>query len=107
MIAIDLPMPVAKKLIEEIEAFAVRKPGHGKSVEALLRAVRKIDREFTGETRAALLGEARNTFLQQIKTLETADRTLAALQTLQANQKKLVKVLNKLAMHRPDGVTLH
>jgi hypothetical protein len=45
--------------------------------------------------------------LQQIKTLETAERTLAVLKTLQDNQKKLVTALSKLSAQRPDGVTLH
>lgn len=103
-------MSVAKTLIEEIEAFSVRNPHHQKSVDALLKAVRRIDTEFTGETRNMLLSEARHTFLQQIETLETAERTLEALKTLQTNQQNLVKTLKKLAIirtERPEGVTLH
>ena len=69
--------------------------------------MRRIDNEFTGDTRDTLLREARTTFLQQIKTLETAERTLAVLKTLQDNQKKLVTALSKLSAQRPDGVTLH
>ncbi|MCH7866985.1 MAG: hypothetical protein IH881_04765 [Myxococcales bacterium] len=100
-------MSVAKILIEEIEAFAVRNPGHQNSADVLLKAVRKIDTQFTGETRDMLLSEARHTFLQQIQTLETAERTLESLKTLQTNQKKLVEALKRLAMQRPEGATLH
>ena len=100
-------MSVAKILIEEIEAFAVRNPGHQNSADVLLKAVRKIDTQFTGETRDMLLSEARHTFLQQIQTLGTAERTLESLKTLQTNQKKLVEALKRLAMQRPEGATLH
>ncbi len=107
MIAPYPSMSVANKLVEEIEAFARRNPGHEASVNALLRAVNRIDTEFTGETRELLLAEARKTFLQQIETLETTNRTLAALETLQSNQQELVTALKRLAIRRPDGVTLH
>jgi uncharacterized lipoprotein len=110
VIALYFEMSVAKILIEEIEAFAIRNPDHQNSVDALLKAIRRIDTEFTGETRNMLLSEARHTFLQQIQTLETVERTLGALKTLQANQQRLVKVLKKLAAKRPsrpEGVTLH
>jgi hypothetical protein len=107
VIAVAFLMPVAKKLIEEIEAFASRNPGHQNSVNSLLRAVRRIDTEFTGDTRNMLLGEARDTFLQQIRTLETAEKTLDALKILQANQQRLVAALKALTAQRPEGVTLH
>ena len=100
-------MPIAKILVEEIEAFAARKPAHEVSVAALLRAVRRIDTEFTGEVREALLREARTTFLQQIKTLEATEQTLEALHTLHANQQKLVTSLKQIVVKRPEGVTLH
>ena len=103
-------MSVANKLIEEIEDFSERNPGHEGSVTALIKAVRRIDLVFDGETRELLLAEARKTFLQQIQTLETTERTLEALKTLQANQKKLISALKKLAVKtakRPEGVTLH
>lgn len=100
-------MPVAEKLIEEIEGFAMRNPGHQRSVDALLEAVRRIDVEFAGEIRERLLGQARETFLQQIRILETAERTRETLATLQTNQKALVDALKKLAGQRAEDVTLH
>jgi hypothetical protein len=100
-------MPVAKKLINEIDAFAARNPGHQNSTDALRRAVERIDNEFTGETRLMLLTEARTTFTQQIQTLETAERTLESLKKLQVNQQRLVKALKKLVVTRPSGATLH
>ncbi len=110
VIAIENDMPVAKKLLEEIDAFGQRNPGHEKSVKSLVEAVRRIDTEFSGETREMPLAEARKTFLQQIRTLETSERTLEALQKLHSNQKALVTALKKLAVRgeqRPEGVTLH
>ena len=100
-------MPVAKKLIEEIEGFALRNPGHQESVGALLEAVRRIDTEFAGAIRATLLARARETFLQQIQILETAERTRETLESLQSNQKALVSALKKLASQRPEDATLH
>ena len=107
LIAFHYRMPVAKKLIEEIEAFLSRNPAHEASVNALLKAVNRIDTEFTGETRLQLLREARTTFLQQIKTLEATEQTLEALQALQANQKNLVEALKKIVVTRPEDATLH
>lgn len=107
VIAFCFSMPVANELIEEIEAFALRNPGHDGPVNALLKAVRRIDTEFSGESREMLLVEARKTFLQQVQTLETTERTLEALKALQANQKELVNVLKTLSSRRPDGTTLH
>ena len=100
-------MPIAKKLIEEIEGFAQRKPAHENSVNALLEAVRRIDSQFTGETRELLLSQARKTFLQQIEILETAERTRETLVALESNQKALVKALKKLTGLRPADATLH
>ncbi len=110
VIAIEKSMTVAKNLLEEIEAFGRRNPGHEKSVESLVSAVNRIDQEFSGETRESLLDEARKTFLQQIRTLETCERTLDALEKLHDNQKALVDALKKLAAkthRRPEGATLH
>jgi hypothetical protein len=110
VIAVHSHMPIAKKLVNEIEDFASRNPGHHKSVNALLKAVRRIDTRFSGETRNMLLVQARETFLRQINTLEKNERTLEALETLQANQKELVKALKKLKQYtvaRPEGATLH
>lgn len=107
LIAIVLPMPIAKKLIEEVEAFADRNPAHEASVAALLRAIRRIDTEFGGEVREALLIEARMTFRQQIKTLEASEQTVDALKTLEKNQQKLVTALKQIVVKRPEGVTLH
>lgn len=106
-IAIVLPMSIAKKLIEEVEAFAARNPAHEASVAALLRAIRRIDTEFGGEVREALLIEARTTFLQQIKTLEATEQTIDALKTLEENQQKLVTALKQIVVKRPEGATLH
>ena len=103
-------MPAAKKLLEEIEAFSQRNPGHEESVEALRAAVRRIDGEFSGATREMLLSESRKTFLQQIRTLESSERTLQALEKLQKNQAALIEALKKLAaLHteRPKDATLH
>lgn len=107
LIAPWIEMPVAEKLIEEIEDFALRNPGHQGSVDALLGAVRRIEAEFAGETREALLSQARETFLQQIRILETAERTRETLATLQTNQKALVDALKKLTGRPPEDVTLH
>lgn len=107
LIAFQHPMPIAKKLIAEIEAFLLRNPVHEESVNALIKAVNRIDTEFAGETRLQLLREARTTFLQQIKTLETTEQTLDALRTLHANQKNLVEALKKIVVTRPEGATLH
>jgi len=100
-------MPVAKKLIDEIDAFAARNPGNQNSTNALRKAVQRIDTEFSGETRNMLLCEARLTFTQQIKMLETTEGIMESLAKLQANQERLVEALKKLATHRPEGVTLH
>lgn len=103
-------MPIAKKLIDEIEDFASRNPGHYKSVNTLLKAVQRIDTQLSGEMRNMLLIQARKTFLQQISTLAETELTLEALETLQANQKELVKALKKLKQHtiaRPEDATLH
>lgn len=103
-------MPVAKTLLDEIEDFGQRNPEHESSVEALVKAVKRIDREFSGETREMLLTEARKTFLQQIRTLENSDRTLEALEKLHSTQKSLISALKKLLIktaERPEGVTLH
>jgi hypothetical protein len=108
VVATYLYMPATTNLIEEIEAFALRKPGHRGSVGALLGTIRRIDAEFTGETREALLSEARKTFLRQIQILENTEQTLEALETLRANQERLVNALKKLTVRRrPEGVTLH
>jgi hypothetical protein len=107
LIAPRFDMPVAEKLIEEIEGFALRNPGHQRSVDALLEAVRRIDVEFASEIRERLLSQARETFLQQIRILETAERTRETLATLQTNQKALVDALKKLAGRPPEDVTLH
>lgn len=107
LIAICNRMPVAKKLIGEIEDFLSRNPAHEESVNALLKAVNRIDTEFTGEVRLSLLREARTTFLQQVKTLEATEQTLEALETLHANQKNLVEALKKIVVTRPEGATLH
>lgn len=107
LIAPSRRMPVAKKLFEEIDAFLERNPEHETSVNALKAAVRRIDTEFTGETRLALLQQARTTFLQQIQILEASERTLQALQRLQKNQQNLVETLKKIAVKRPDDATLH
>ena len=100
-------MPIVKKLIEEIEGFAQRNPGHQESVADLLAAVRRIDSEFEGVARATLLTRARETFLQQIQLLETAARTRETLEALQTNQQALVNTLKKLARRRSGDVTLH
>jgi len=100
-------MDIAKQLIEEIEAFANRNPGHDESVGALVKVVRRIDDEFAGETRTRLLEQARETFQRQIKTLEHAERTLEALEKLRDNQAALVETLKRLTVRRPTGVTLH
>ncbi len=100
-------MAVVKKLIEEIEDFAKQNPGHDASVGALLKAVHRIDVEFSGEIREQLLEQARSTFLRQVQTLENAEKTLEALEQLRQNQKELVEALKKLAVRRPEGVTLH
>ncbi|HIG72268.1 MAG TPA: hypothetical protein EYG46_00530 [Myxococcales bacterium] len=107
LIAIFHSMPVAKTLIEEINAFLARNPAHKGSVTALLKAVNRIDTEFTGETRLSLLREARTAFLQQIKTLEATEQTLHALETLHTNQKNLVDALKKIVVTKPEGATLH
>ena len=100
-------MDIAKQLIEEIEAFANRNPGHDESVGALVKVVRRIDDEFAGETRTRLLEQARETFQRQIKTLEHPERTLEALEKLRDNQAALVETLKRLTVRRPTGVTLH
>lgn len=100
-------MPVAKQLLEEIEAFAARNPGHEKSIGALVKAVERIDNEFAGEIRTQLLEQARETFLRQIQTLENAEKTLAALEKLRDNQAELVEALKRLTVRRPAGMTLH
>jgi hypothetical protein len=100
-------MPIAKQLIEEIEGFAQRNPGHPESVAALLAAVRRIDEEFAGIARATLLTRARETFLQQVQILEATARTRDTLQSLQANQKALVNALKELARQGAGDVTLH
>jgi hypothetical protein len=100
-------MPIAKKLVADIKAFADRKPDHSKAVNALLDAVRRIDTQFTGELRDELLREARTTFLRQIETLENSERTREALEKIQQNQADLSKALKRLAYKRPDDVTLH
>jgi hypothetical protein len=110
VIAFSNDMSVAKDLLEEIETFGGRNPGHEKSVGALVKAVKRIESEFSGKTREMLLAEARKTFLAQVRTLETSGRTTAALEKLQANQKALVSALKKLAVleeKRPEGTTLH
>jgi hypothetical protein len=107
LIAIFHSMPVAKTLIEEINAFLSRNPAHKGSVTALLKAVNRIDTEFTGETRLTLLREARTAFLQQIKTLEATEQTLTALETLHTNQKNLVDALKKIVVTKPEGAKLH
>lgn len=108
VIAAYLDMAAAKNLIEEVEAFALRKPGHRGSVDALLKTIRRIDAEFAGETRETLLSEARETFLRQIQILENTEQTLEALETLRANQQQLANALKKLTLRqRPEGVTIH
>ncbi|MFB0976446.1 MAG: hypothetical protein QMC73_02180 [Myxococcota bacterium] len=106
-IAVFHSMPVAKILIAEINAFLSRNPTHKVSVTALLKAVNRIDTEFTGETRLSLLREARTAFLQQIKTLEATEQTLHALETLHSNQRNLVDRLKKIVVTKPEGTTLH
>jgi len=103
-------MPLAKKLLEQIEAFGLRNPGHEQSVDSLLNAVRRIDGEFSGATREMLLAEAHKTFLRQIRTLEASERTAEALQRLQKNQLALVEALKELSATqtlRPKDATLH
>ncbi len=100
-------MSIAKQLLEEIEAFANRNPGHDESVGALVKAVRRIDTEFEGEIRTQLLEQARETFQRQVRTLENAEKTLEALEKLRENQQELVEALKRLTVRRPEGVTLH
>jgi hypothetical protein len=107
LIALFSEMPLAKQLTDEINEFARRKPGHESSVNALLAAVGRIDSQFSGETRELLLIQARETFLQQIRILETKERTRETLETLQTNQKALVDALKKLAGRPSEDVTLH
>jgi hypothetical protein len=110
LIAIHHDMPAATELLEEIEAFGRRNPGHEKSIGALVKAIERIDHEFSGKTREMLLAEARRTFLSQIRTLETRERTIEALEKLRENQKALVTALEKLAVlqrTRPEDATLH
>jgi len=106
-IATAFEMPVAQRLIEEIEEFARRKPEHRESTNALLEAVRRIDAQFSEQTREMLLSRARETFLQQIRILETKERTRETLETLKTNQKALVNALKKLMGPPPKDVTLH
>jgi hypothetical protein len=110
VIAAGYDMPVVKTLLREIEDFGRRNPGHEESLASLTKAINRIDSEFSGEARQMLLDQARQTFIQQIRTLETNERTLEALEKLHENQKKLVSALKKLAgkgSGRPEGVTLH
>ncbi|MDP6977450.1 MAG: hypothetical protein QF570_02475 [Myxococcota bacterium] len=100
-------MSIAKQLLDEIEAFAHRNPGHDESVGALVRAVHRIDTEFEGEVRTQLLEQARETFQRQVRTLENAEKTLDALEKLRENQKDLVEALKRLTVRRPEGATLH
>ena len=100
-------MPIATQLLREIQAFGDRNPKNHKSVSALMRAVIRIDAEFSGETRDQLLGEARKTFLRQVETLENAQRTVVALEQLKQNQRELVEGLKRIASRRPVGTTLH
>ncbi len=106
-LAILIIMSIAKQLLDEIEDFANRNPGHDESVGALAKAVRRIDTEFDGEVRTQLLEQARETFLRQIRTLENAEKTLEALEQLRENQQELVQALKRLTVQRPEGVTLH
>ena len=100
-------MTVAEQLIQEIEAFAGRNPNHVTVSQSLIEAVRRIDRQFGGETRDALLEQARDTFLKQIDALENAERTVATLERLRDNQRELVHSLRRLNPYRPQGATLH
>ncbi len=107
LIAQLMIMSIAKQLLDEIEAFADRNPGHDESVGALVRAVHRIDTEFKGEVRAQLLEQARETFQRQVRTLENTEKTLEALDKLRNNQQELVEALKRLTVRRPEGVTLH
>jgi hypothetical protein len=110
VIANENTMHVAKNLLEEIESFGRRNPGHQKSVDSLTTAVKRIDNEFSGKARETLLTEARKTFLQQIRNLESNERTVDALEKLQSNQAALVATLNRLTVkqaQRCEGETIH
>ncbi len=106
-LAISDIMSNAKKLIEDIEAFRERNPGHQESTARLVRAVERIAAQFTGETKEELLRKARDTFLKQTRTLQSGKQTRAKLERLKRNQQELIEALGKLSPGRPDGVTLH
>lgn len=101
-------MHVAQQLIQEIEDFAARNPNHKEASRSLIDAVRRIDRQFGGDTRETLLEQARDTFRKQIHALENAERTVATLERLRDNQRELVKALKRMSQQqRPQGATLH
>ena len=81
VIANENTMHVAKNLLEEIESFGRRNPGHQKSVDSLTTAVKRIENEFSITRLAdnhfyllsAAVSELRDFDLLNHRILETED----------------------------------
>jgi hypothetical protein len=75
-------------------------------VGRLLELIDQIDMGFDGESRDRLLELAEDTFDRHLELREHTQRARKSLEQLRADQRRLLKILERLTT-RPEGEPLH
>ncbi len=98
---------LAAEIIEMARAYARENPEQSGFARELIRAIQRIEEEFEGEEREALLSAAYSALEQQKRLDETRRATRDALERIKASQEQLITDLIKIVAFRPPGTTIH
>lgn len=88
---------IAEQLIETARALAQKFPDQKQSIEMLIEAVERIDREFDGDERIELLGEASDTLERHMERARASAATKQALAELRESFAALEDAMKRLS----------
>lgn len=100
------PRAVVEKLRRRLSEYGREDLGDTNFAERLVELMDEIERGFDGDVRRKLLELAEDTFERHLELREHTQRARRDLERLQADQRRLVEILEGLTV-RPENEPLH
>ena len=88
---------IAEKLIETARALARKFPDQQQSIDSLIQAVERIDREFDGDQRMELLTQASKALERNLQRAQASAKSEKALRELHESYSSLDDAMERLS----------